>query len=87
MSNALRDTKWRRRSVSWAAQTRPPVQRRMASPGGRRAREPQTGQWSGKVKGSRRSPSEGTTSTTWGMTSPARWTVTVSPTRMSLARM
>ena len=26
----------------------------------------------------------GTTSTTWGMTSPARWTMTVSPTRTSL---
>ncbi len=88
MSNASRLTKWRSRSVIWAAQISPPVQRRTASPGGRTAKLPQTGQCSGKTYGSvpagRRSAR---TSTTCGMTSPARWISTVSPTRMSLASM
>ena len=47
MSNASRPTKWRSRSVIWAGQIRPPVQRRTASPSGRTARLPQTGHWSG----------------------------------------
>ena len=49
MSKAGRETKWISRSSTCAAQIRPPVQRRTASPGGRRAALPQTGQWSGNT--------------------------------------
>ncbi len=85
MSKASRATKWRSRSASCAGQISPPVQRRIASPSGRTASEPHSGQWSGKTKGSVPSGRRAsTTSTTCGITSPARWMTTVSPTRMSL---
>jgi hypothetical protein len=68
-----------------ASQVRPPVQRRTTSPAGRTARLPQTGQW---VRGTKGWLSAGrrlrSTATICGMTSPARWRVTLSPTRMSL---
>ncbi len=86
MSKASRATKWRSRSASWAGQISPPVQRRIASPSGRTASEPHCGQWSGKTKGTASAGRRAsTTSTTCGITSPARWITTVSPTRMSLA--
>ena len=47
MSKAGRETKWISRSTACAAQISPPVQRRTASPGGRTAWLPQTGQVSG----------------------------------------
>ena len=85
MSKARRETKWISRSTSWSGQVRPPVQRRTTSPGGRMARLPQVGQWVGGVQGSapagRRSRM---TATICGITSPARCSCTVSPTRMSL---
>jgi hypothetical protein len=49
MSKAPRETKCFSFSTACAAQIRPPVQRRMASPGSRVAGEPQTGQVSGKT--------------------------------------
>ena len=51
MSKAGRETKWISRSTRCAAQIRPPVQRRTASPGGRTAWLPQTGQTSGNTYG------------------------------------
>ena len=51
MSKALRLTKCRSRSTAWAAQIRPPVQRRTASPSSRTAWLLQTGQRSGKSNG------------------------------------
>ena len=56
MSKALRETKCLRRSASCAGQTRPPVQRRIASPSGRTALEPHSGQVSGKVNPCLRRP-------------------------------
>ena len=85
MSNAGRETKWISRSTRCASQIRPPVQRRTASPGGRTAWLPHTGQTSGYTNGfasfGRRSV---TTETICGITSPARCSTTVSPMRMSL---
>src|SRR5216684_1071052 len=85
MSKQSRATKCFRRSTAWAAQIRPPVQRRTTMPSSRTARLPQIGHFSGNLKGSasfgRRSM---TTPTTCGITSPARWTMTVSPMRTSL---
>ena len=82
---ALREAKCRIASRSWAGQLRPLVQRRTASSSSRSAGAPQTGQASGSTNGSvpvgRRS---GTTRTTSGITSPARCTITESPTRTSL---
>jgi len=49
MSKAPRETMWRKRSTIWASHDSPPVQRRIASPGGRKAAEPQTGHFSGKT--------------------------------------
>ena len=55
IAKALRDTKCFRRSVAWAGQTRPPVQRRTTSSRpdfgftSRTAFEPQTGQVTGKT--------------------------------------
>ena len=80
------DTKWISRSTRCAGQISPPVQRRTTSPGGRRARLPQAGQWSGNAnglacfgRGSR------TTERICGITSPgALATIIVSPTRTSL---
>ena len=50
------------------------------------ARLPQQGQWPGMAKGldpdARFSI---TTESTWGMTSPALWTITQSPTRISFS--
>ncbi len=60
-------------------------QRVTASPSSRTVAEPQTGhlpgRWNGRVRAGR---FFFTTSTTWGITSPARCTTTVSPTRTSL---
>ncbi len=85
MSKAPRDTKWRSRSTACAGQVSPPVQRRIASPSGRVAIEPQTGQCVGNTN---RLASAGRFSgidvTICGITSPARWTTTVSPLRTSL---
>ena len=71
-------------------------QRTATSPSSRTTGEPQAGQRSGMVHGGRASwaatlcspassPSAGPT--TWGMTSPARCTITSSPGRMSLRWM
>jgi hypothetical protein len=85
MSKAPRETKWRSRSFAWAGQTRPPVQRRTASPSSRTAWEPQTGQRSGNLNlGPRFLRSASTTATICGITSPARCTITLSPMRTSL---
>ena len=85
MSSALREAKWISACTRCAWQCRPPEQRATASPSGRMTSEAQTGQCVGMVKGwlsagrfSR------TTLTISGMTSPARRTKTVSPTRTSL---
>ena len=85
MSNALRETKCLMRSTACAGQISPPVQRRTASPSSRTAWLPQTGQRSGKHVGHWQSAGRfsGTMSRICGMTSPARWMITVSPTRMS----
>ncbi len=85
MSIARRETKWNSRSTACAGQARPPVQRSTTSPSARAAWLPQAGQVAGGVgagrpSGGRRSAS---TSTTCGITSPARWMTTVSPSRAS----
>ncbi len=87
MSSAPRDTKclsastWRLGQASFG-------QRCLASPSARTTGVPHSGHRSGiektcsaPVLASRTGP------TTCGITSPARWTITVSPTRMSLRRM
>ena len=83
MSMAPRDPKWSSDSLSWAGQAAF-VHRTTTSPSGRDALEPHTGHRSGKTKrgvsGGRRSSR---TLTMWGITSPARSTTTVSPTRTS----
>ena len=85
MSMARRCAKCNSACLRCAAHTRPPEQRESTSPGSRTATEPHTGQCAGMRKasadGGRRSASTPTTS---GMTSPARRTITVSPTRTSL---
>src|SRR5216684_1297623 len=85
MSKQSRATKCFSRSTAWAAQIRPPVQRRTTMPSSRTARLPQIGHFSGYWKGrasfGRRSRM---TPTICGITSPARWTMTVSPMRTSL---
>ena len=87
MSIARRDAKCSSACLRWAAQNSPPVQRLIASPSGFSTAEPQTGQLDGMlnstVPGGRRS---GTVRATSGITSPARRTTTVSPTRTSLRR-
>ena len=86
MSKASRATKWRSRSSAWAGQIRPPVQRRTASPSSRTAWLPHSGQTAGGMKGSLPAGRlSSITRTTCGITSPARWTTTVSPARMSVA--
>ena len=91
MSIARRDAKWRKACLRCAGQTRPPVQRATASPGGSSMCEPHSGQTSGqRISGCKGLPTasagrrSGSAETTSGMTSPARRTITVSPTRMSL---
>ena len=83
MSIAFRLAKWVRLRSSCAGHSAP-VQRTAAPSGSRVTGAPQTGQVSGRKYGcavSGRSP--GTTSTTSGMISPAFWTMTVSPIRIS----
>ena len=91
MSKALRETKCFSRSTRCAGQIRPPVQRRTTSSlpvfalTSRTAWLPQAGQTVGKLNGF--APLGRFSSTTpriCGMTSPARWTITVSPMRTSL---
>ena len=90
MSKALRDTKCLSRSTRWAGQIRPPVQRLITSSlpvmglTSRTAWLPQAGHTVGKLNRFvplGRFPS--TTPRICGMTSPARWTITVSPMRTS----
>ena len=84
ISMALRRAKWIRRSTVCAGHTRPPVQRFTTSPGGRTAWLPQAGQVSGKTKGFADSGRFSmTTPRICGITSPARWRMTVSPMRTS----
>ena len=90
MSKALREQKCFRPSTACAGQTSRPVQRRTTSASpvfssiSRNAAEPQAGQTFGELEGpSSLRPLSSTTPTTCGMTSPARWTSTVSPTRTS----
>ena len=73
--------------MRWAAQNSPPLQRKSTSPSSRTASLPHTGQLRGMVNGVG-SPTRLSTSTetTSGITSPARRTTTVSPTRTSLRR-
>ena len=66
------------------AETRPPVQRRTTSPGGRTARLPQAGQCVGGVQATGPRGVSGTKPRICGMTSPARCSITVSPARTSL---
>ena len=84
MSNASRETKCFSRSIACAGQISAPVQRRTASSSSRTAWLPHTGQVSGNLYGfalfGRLSMM---TLTTCGITSPARCTTTVSPTRRS----
>ena len=84
MSIARREAKWISASLRCAAQTRPPEQRQAAAPSSRSSAEPHTGQCAGmcqrRVCAGRCS---GITRTTSGITSPARRTITVSPTRTS----
>ena len=80
-----RPAKWDRYSRSREGQARPPVQRATASPSRRTMGLPQKGQDAGIVHTcSAPVRSEGTGPTTSGMTSPARRTTTMSPTRRSL---
>ena len=94
---ALRLAKWISPCARWAWQSMPPVQRATASPASRSTALPHTGQVSGSLNGSCSgsicSPNKSTgcigrrsnsTRTTSGITSPARRTTTVSPTRTSL---
>ena len=90
MSKAWRETKWLRCSLRWKGQANSPEQRRTIPSPPVAVSSRTTGVFSGhgqtfgKAKGfvpfGRAARS---TSSTWGMTSPARWTVTVSPMRMS----
>ena len=87
ISIALRLAKCLSRSSRCASQVKPPVQRRTASPSGRIAGCWQTGHVSGKMK-SRSLPSrrDSITRTIWGITSPARCRITLSPMRIFLRR-
>ncbi|MNT11470.1 hypothetical protein D3C72_1463520 [compost metagenome] len=71
-----------------AEQNRPPEQRAMASPSSRTTCEPHTGHASSILNGSGAGSGRfsSTTLSTSGITSPARRTTTVSPTRTSLRR-
>ena len=87
MSMARRWAKWSKACLRWAAQNRPPLHLAIASSTKRSMWESQIGQRLGISNGlaccGLRSK---TTETTSGMTSPARRTTTVSPTRTSLRR-
>ncbi len=87
MSIARRLAKCSSDCLRCAGQTRPPVQRATASSASRITAEPHSGHSAGIAKtvacAGRRSC---TTRTTSGITSPARRTTTVSPTRTSLRR-
>ena len=91
-SNASRVAKWRSEPRSWAVQETLLGQTIfLASPAARISRRstgvPQTGQVAGNtVTGRSSCPSSGTRASTRGMTSPARLTITVSPTRRSRSR-
>ena len=84
-SIARRDAKWRTASLRCAGQTSPPVQRHAAWSSARASAEPHSGHTVGICHGcvpcGRLSS---TTRTISGITSPARRTITVSPTRTSL---
>ena len=92
MSKALREQKCLRPSTACAAQTSVPVQRLTTSASpvfssiSRNAAEPQTGHTIRGIEraGCRSGRLSSTTSSTCGITSPARCTTTVSPTRTSL---
>ena len=79
MSIAPREAKWNRPCWIWAGQERL-GQRICTSPGGWTTGVSHAGQRSGMANG-RSSPVRSWVSgpTTWGITSPARWTITVSP--------
>ena len=80
MSMASRETKCKTPSRSCAGQTRPPVQRATASPSRRSIFEPHSGHTAGKTMSLASSGTRfsSTTPETWGITSPARRTITVS---------
>ncbi len=84
MSMQPREAKWMTLSTSCAGHERL-GQRQMTSPSGRTRSVSHAGQvvgiWNGRSSPVRRWVSA---ETTWGITSPARWMMTVSPTRRSL---
>ena len=84
MSMAPREAKWKSPCWIWAGQERL-GHRICTSPGGWTTGVPQAGHRSGIANG-RSEPSRSCVSgaTTWGITSPARWTITRSPMRRSL---
>jgi len=59
----------------------------MASPSGLTISTPQSGHFAGILNGFVPFSCGSTGPTTWGITSPARWTITLSPSRMSLRLM
>ncbi len=87
MSMARRPAKCSSACATWAGQTRPPEQRAIVSSGRRTTAEPHSGHFFGSANS--RVPCgrfSFTTRTISGITSPARRTITVSPTRTSLRR-
>jgi hypothetical protein len=94
MSKARRDTKCLRCSTRWNGQANSPVQRATfaSSPeavvsrvsGVFNSQRQRCGNTNGSLPSGRACPAR--TSTTCGITSPARWITTVSPMRMSLRR-
>ncbi len=87
MSIARRPAKCSSDCLRCAGQTSPPVQRAIASSGSRTTAEPHSGHCAGMTKARAPGPRvPGTTRTTSGITSPARRTITVSPTCTSLRR-
>ena len=87
MSIARRPAKCSSACLRCAAQNRPPVQRWSMPPCSRRTALPQTGHCARHAEvGHVASRTAGTRPTTSGITSPARRTITVSPTRTPLRR-
>ncbi len=84
MSMARREAKWRTASLRCAAQASPPLQRQATASSSRTMCEPHTGHAVGIVHGTVPAGLRSSmTRTTSGITSPARRTITVSPSRTS----
>src|SRR5205085_12587618 len=87
MSIAPREAKWESHSIDCDGQPRLLGQRQYAPPGSRTSAVSHDGQVEGNVHGfDRRGRFDRTEPTISGITSPARRTITVSPSRTSLLR-